>query len=107
MSVREAIRASLGLLTPRDRRLLLVAMALQVLSSALDLVGVLLLGLVGALAVTTIQSSPPPQVVVSIAEFFGLEDLSDQALVGVFAGTAALVDSDAEVTPTEVEGGGA
>jgi ABC-type multidrug transport system fused ATPase/permease subunit len=91
MSVREAIRASLGLLTPRDRRLLLVAMALQVLSSALDLVGVLLLGLVGALAVTTIQSSPPPQVVVSIAEFFGLEDLSDQALVGVFAGTAALV----------------
>lgn len=91
MPVREAIRASLGLLTSRDRRLLLLAMALQVVSSALDLIGVLLMGLVGALAVTTIQSQPAPQVVVSIAEFFGLEGLSDQALVGVFAGTAALV----------------
>ena len=91
MSVREAIRASLGLLTSRDRRLLLLAMALQVVSSALDLVGVLLMGLVGALAVTTIQSQPAPQVVVSIAEFLGLEGLSDQALVGVFAGTAAVV----------------
>ena len=91
MSVRDAVRASLGLLTPRDRRLLLLAMALQVISSALDLVGVLLMGLVGALAVTTIQSQPAPQVVVSIAEFFGLEGLSNQALVCVFAGTAAVV----------------
>lgn len=91
MPVREAIKASLGLLTSRDRRLLLLAMALQVVSSALDLIGVLLMGLVGALAVTTIQSQPAPQVVVAIAEFFGLEGLSDQALVGVFAGTAAIV----------------
>lgn len=91
MSVREALKASLGLLTSRDKRLLLLAMALQVASSALDLVGVLLMGLVGALAVTTIQSQPAPQVVVSIAEFFGLEGFSNQALVGVFAGTAAVV----------------
>ena len=60
-------------------------------TSLLDLIGVLLIGLVGALAVTTVQSQPPPTAVVRVADLFGLEDLSDQALVSVFAGAAAVV----------------
>ena len=91
MTVRRAIRSSLGLLTKRDRRLLGISIIIQMSMSLLDLVGVLLIGLVGALAVTTVQSQPPPAAVVQIADFFGLEDLSDQALVSVLAGTAAVV----------------
>jgi ABC-type multidrug transport system fused ATPase/permease subunit len=60
-------------------------------TSLLDLIGVLLIGMVGALAVTTVQSQPPPTAVVRVADFFGLEDLSDQALVSVFAAAAAVV----------------
>lgn len=60
-------------------------------TSSLDLVGVLLIGLVGALAVTTVQSQPPPMAVVQITDFFGLEGLSNQALVSILAGAAAAV----------------
>lgn len=91
MSVREATRAAFALLNPRDRRLLRVAMLLQALTSLLDLLGVLLIGLVGALAVTTIQSAPPPQVVTDFAGRLGLGDLSSQALVALLAGSAAVL----------------
>lgn len=91
MAIREAIRASLGLLTRRDRRLLVMAALLQVATAGLDLVGVLLLGLVGALAVTTVQSQPPPQIVTNISDSIGLEGMSSQALVAVLGGFAATV----------------
>lgn len=89
MTVRQAIIASLRLLTPRDRRLLGASIAIQMSTSLLDLVGVVLIGLVGALAVTTIQSQPPPETVTQIANYLGLGDMSDQQLVLVFAGAAA------------------
>ena len=89
--MRQAIRSSLALLTKRDRRLLRFSILIQMSTSVLDLVGVLLIGLVGALSVTTVQSQPPPATVVSVAEFFGLGDLSDQVLVSVFAGAAAAI----------------
>ena len=60
-------------------------------TSLLDLAGVLLIGLVGALSVTTIQSQPPPAVVSSVAEYLGLGDISSQDLVLVLAGAAGLV----------------
>lgn len=60
-------------------------------TSVLDLVGILLIGLVGALAVTTVQSQPPPSSATTVASFFGLEDLSSQSLVMVFAAAAAAV----------------
>ena len=91
MTVRQSIKASLGLLNRRDRRLLGVSVIIQMATSLLDLIGVLLLGLVAALAVTTVQSQPAPATVASLADFLGLGDLSDQALVGVFAGAAAVV----------------
>lgn len=90
MGLWEGIRASLSLLTRRDRRLLLVAVVAQVLLSILDLVGVVLLGLVGALAITTIQSQPPPEVVGTLADSIGIGGLSDQSLVLVLSGIAAI-----------------
>ena len=91
MEVRKAIRLSLDLLTPRDRKRLLAAMLAQMATSFLDLVGVLLIGLVGALAVTTVQSQPPPTQVSSLMGYLGLEELSPTALVITLAGTAAAV----------------
>lgn len=90
MALTQAVRSSLSLLTRRDRRLLGVAVAAQVLISVLDLIGVLLLGLVGALAVTTIQSQPPPEVVGTLADSIGIGGLSDQSLVLVLSGIAAI-----------------
>lgn len=91
VTVRQAIRSSLSLLTSRDRRLLGVSIAIQMATSLLDLIGVLLIGLVGALAVTTVQSQPPPATVTTVAEYFGLGDLSSQSLIMAFAGAAAVV----------------
>ena len=91
MGVRAAVKQSLQLLSPRDRRLLGIATLIQIATSALDLIGVLLIGIVGALAVTTIQSQPPPSTVEAVATALGLGDLSAQDLVIVFSSAAAAV----------------
>ncbi len=54
MTVAEVIRAPVSLLDRRDRRLSSAAVLAQMTSSLLDLAGVALIGLVGALSVTTI-----------------------------------------------------
>lgn len=86
-----AARKSLDLLSRRDRRLLVLSMIIQMSTSLLDLVGVVLLGLVAALAVTTVQSQPPPAVVESLAETFMLGNLSQQQLVIALSVVAASV----------------
>ncbi len=91
VSVKEAIRSALALLDRRDRRLLTLAIAIQMATSLLDLVGVLLIGLVGALAVTTVQSEPPPATVQEVADTLGLGELSSQGLVVALAAAAAVV----------------
>ena len=83
--------AALGLLSRRDRRLLGASVLIQMVTSLLDLVGVLLVGLVGALSVTTVQSQPAPAAVTQLANACGLGGLSDQALVVVLAAAAAVV----------------
>jgi ABC-type multidrug transport system fused ATPase/permease subunit len=88
MTVREAIRASLGLLNRRDRRLLVVSTGLQMSTAFLDLAGVLLLGLVASVAVTVVQSQPPPNLVQNLFDTLGLPDVSDQEMV-LYLGVAA------------------
>lgn len=91
MSVRQAVRQALQLLSLRDRRLLAVASLIQIFTSVLDLIGVLLIGLVGALAVTTIQSQPPPATVDLVIQALGLQGLSSQDLVLALSSAAATV----------------
>ncbi len=91
VSVREAIRSAMALLDQRDRRLLALAIAIQMATSLLDLAGVLLIGLVGALAITTVQSEPPPATVQGLADTLGLGHLSSQGLVVALAAAAAVV----------------
>ena len=89
MTTRQAIRASLGLLDRRDRRLLGMAIVLQMATSLLDLVGVTLIGLVGALSVATVQGQEPPKSVATIVSVLGLGDLPIARLLAVIAGAAA------------------
>ena len=74
MNVRQAIRASLKLLTSRDRRRLALITVAQMLTSILDLVGILLLGLVTALSLSVMSSAPKPVIVDSTLEFLGLSN---------------------------------
>ncbi|MDE0975219.1 MAG: ABC transporter ATP-binding protein [Candidatus Nanopelagicales bacterium] len=74
MTVREAIKASLRLLSGRDRwRLALITVA-QMSTSFLDLLGVLLIGLVTALSLSVMSSTPQPMMVESSLEFLGLSN---------------------------------
>ncbi len=88
-TVREAIKAALGLLTAADRRRYRLVVAAQMLTSFLDLAGVLLVGLVGVLAAASIQGTPPPDAVVAAADRLGLGDLPPEALAGIVAATSA------------------
>lgn len=91
MNVRQAIRASLRLLDRRDRRLLGAAIVLQMATSILDLIGVTLIGLVGALSMASVQGQQPPKSIATLVSALGLEDLSEAELLGVVAGAAAVL----------------
>lgn len=89
MAISAAVRRSLDLLSIRDRRLLWVVAGAQILLSFLDLAGVLLLGLVGALAVTVVASQPIPDVIETWAARLGMSALSPTQLLVAFALLAA------------------
>mgnify|MGYP001054926530 FL=1 len=74
MTVRQAIRASLGLLTQRDRRLLALITAVQMSTAFLDLFGILLIGLVTALSLSIMSSVPQPTIVQSALDTLGLNE---------------------------------
>jgi ABC-type multidrug transport system fused ATPase/permease subunit len=91
VKVRDAIKESLGLLTGRDRRLLLVSITIQMLTSFLDLFGVLLMGAVGALAVSAVQSQPAPAILDPYLDLLGLQDAPLTTAVVWLAGIAAVL----------------
>ena len=74
MTVRQAIRASLGLLTQRDRRLLALITAVQMSTAFLDLFGILLIGLVTALSLSIMSTVPQPTIVQSALDTLGLNE---------------------------------
>lgn len=73
MTVQQAIRASLSLLSKRDRRLLALITGVQMSTAFLDLFGILLIGLVTALSLAVMGSVSQPAIVQSALEAFGLE----------------------------------
>ena len=96
LSARGAVRASLGLLLPRDRRRLVLTVCLQAATGVLDVIGVLLLGLVATLGASTISKGPTPAAIQSVMDAFGLASWSTSAvlsLLGLTAGTFLLAKS--------------
>lgn len=91
VTVPQAIRAGLGLLTTRDRRRYWIAVGFQMATSILDLVGVLLIGSVGVLVATSIQGMSLPSSVTNVTAALGLQDLTVEALAGLCAVSAAVL----------------
>jgi ABC-type multidrug transport system fused ATPase/permease subunit len=96
LSAADAVRASLALLRPPDRRKLVIAACLQAATGVLDVIGVLLLGLVATLGTTTISGAATPAAIQSVIDALGLGARSTQsvlAIVGLAAGAFLLAKS--------------
>ncbi len=90
-TILESVRAALGLLTSRDRRLFGLASVGQMLLSLLDLAGVALIGAIGAVAVSGIDPGSLPPVLSEWRTRLGLDGLTASQLIGILAVTAVLL----------------
>lgn len=79
------------LLASSDRKKLIAATFLQIFGGSLDLIGVGLLGILGALAVTGIESKSPGNRVTSILNVLHLNEFTLQTQVSVIGALAAFV----------------
>ena len=76
---------------PRRAQIRIIAVSvIQIFISLLDLVGVALIGVLGALTVSGVQSKQPGNRVQSILDFFGLGTLSLQSQAAALGGIAVL-----------------
>ena len=74
-----------------DQRKIGAVVVLQILLGALDLLGVALIGVIGALAVTGIQSSEPGNRVGAVLEFLQLDGFTFQEQTAILGVIAAVV----------------
>jgi ABC-type multidrug transport system fused ATPase/permease subunit len=83
-------KRAIKVLSPNDRRKILGISILQALMGGLDLLGVMAVGLLGALSVSGIQSSNPSDRVGSALEIIQIQDLAFQTQV-LILGVSAVV----------------
>ncbi len=79
------------LLTPSDRRKVSVVVVIQIILGGLDLLGVALIGVVGALAVSGVQSQKPGNRVSAVLNFIGLDGFDFQTQTALLGLTAGLI----------------
>ena len=82
------IGRSASVLSRRDQRRIGAVVAIQVAMGLLDLLGVAMIGILGALAVTGVQSKNPGNRVQAALEYLNLSELSFQnqaAILGLLA----------------------
>jgi ABC-type multidrug transport system fused ATPase/permease subunit len=84
-----ALGKSTRILSKSDRRKILVVAILQMCLGVLDLLGVVALGLLGALSVSGLQSQKPGDRISSVLNFLHISDSSFQTQAGVL-GLSAL-----------------
>jgi ABC-type multidrug transport system fused ATPase/permease subunit len=90
-TVIESVRASMSLLTRRDRRLFGLAAGAQMVLSLLDLVGIALIGAIGAIAVSGIDPNALPGTIEVWQDRFGLGGLTVSQLIGLLAASAVFM----------------
>ena len=96
MRMRASVNKSLSLLSKSDVRKLKIAAFGQMLSSFLDLIGVLLVGVVTALSVSIVSNAPPPALIENLLNLIGfshLEIASTAILLGALAGLTLITKS--------------
>jgi ATP-binding cassette, subfamily B, bacterial PglK len=81
----------LSIYDKRDKEKLFLVALSQVFLAILDLIGVALLGVIGALSVYGIQSKSPGNRVNQLLELINLDQLSFQRQVAVLGGIAAFI----------------
>lgn len=82
------IGRSVSVLSPGDQRKIVAVSVLQVCMGALDLLGVLVIGLLGALSVTGVQSSNPNSRLNSVLQLLHISNLTFQTqalILGIIA----------------------
>ena len=82
---------SMSILSKSDRKKILAVVVLQVFLSALDLLGVLAIGLLGALSVSGLQSREPGLQLDSTLRFLTISEFSFQTQVAILAIGALLL----------------
>lgn len=83
------LKRSLKILTLSDKRKIFFVICIQVFLGILDLLAVMIVGVLGALAVNGIQSRAPGDRVSRVLEFVGLSSQSFQFQVGLLGVAAA------------------
>ena len=76
-----AIRMALNTFTTKEKRKIAALMFAQSLSAILDLIGVGLIGVIGAISISGVASQRPGNRVYGITSFLGLSDMSMQIQV--------------------------
>jgi ABC-type multidrug transport system fused ATPase/permease subunit len=88
--LRDIIRLS-EILSPRDKKKLFLVSFLQIGLSILDLIGVTLIGVIGALTISGVRSQTPTGKVGDLLAYFGLDDYSFQTQTVILALIAVLL----------------
>lgn len=82
---------ALRILNSRDRFRIVVVMGIQIFLGLLDLLGVAVIGLLGALSLNGVQSRPPGDRVAAFLKFFGLFDEPFQTQAAVLGIAASII----------------
>ncbi len=85
------LKRALGLLSPRDRLKVLTVSVGQILLSFLDLLGVALIGVIGALTIRGVSNQAPGDRVSKVLEFINLNESTLQTQVSVIGLLACTV----------------
>ena len=87
---KSSLARAINILSRSDQRKVLIVILLQILLGGLDLLGILAIGLLGALSVTGLQSRNPGNQVTEALEFLHIQEASFQEQV-IVLGISAVV----------------
>jgi ABC-type multidrug transport system fused ATPase/permease subunit len=87
----KSIFRAVRILNSRDRFRVVIVMGIQIFLGLLDLIGVAIIGLLGALSLNGVQSRPPGDRVSAFLNFFGLIDESFQTQAAILGVAASII----------------
>ena len=88
---KSSLKRAINVLSPVDQRKILAIMVLQILMAGLDLLGVIAIGLLGALSVSGLQSNPPGDRVSQALEILRIQNETFQSQAVILAISALIL----------------
>lgn len=88
---KSSLKRAINVLSPVDQRKILAIMVLQILMAGLDLLGVIAIGLLGALSVSGLQSNPPGDRVSQALEILHIQSQTFQSQAVILAISALIL----------------